>query len=90
MSSLCLNGAGPFSRLGGDIQIQLALAMNANGNEADCIALFKYLEQTHPIRSIRKQAKHLCFIMEAPKLAVPDDEKIQVPQLNHLDANRCW
>jgi hypothetical protein len=80
--------AVPFGKLGGDIQIQLALALNANGKEEECISLFKSLKETHPVPAIRKQADNLCFIMEAPKLELGEDEKVQVPLLN-LDSNRC-
>lgn len=80
--------AGPFSKLGGDIQIQLALAMNANGKEQECIDLFRHLEETHPITAVARQAANLRFIMEAPKLEVGEDEKVSVPVLD-LDTNKC-
>lgn len=80
--------SGPFSKLGGDIQIQLALAMNANSKEQECIDLFKNLEETHPVSAIARQAANLRFIMEAPKLEVGEDEKVSVPVLD-LDANKC-
>lgn len=74
--------------MGGEIQIRLALALSANGKEDECIALFKELEQSHPLHSIRKQAENLRFIMEAPKLEIGEDEKVQVPSLSSLDPNR--
>ena len=82
-------GAGSSTRLGGDISIQLALAMNANGKEEQCVALFKDLEEEHPVKQIRKQAENLRFIMEAPKLPVNPEEKIQMPGLDGIDSNRC-
>lgn len=75
------------TKLGGDIQIQLALAMAANRKEDECVALFKHLEETHPVKAIQKQAANLRFIMEAPKLEIGEDEKVQVPTLN-LDSNK--
>lgn len=80
--------AGMTSKLGGDIQIQLALAMQANRKEEECISMFRHLEETHPVRAIQRQAANLRFIMEAPKLEIGDDEKVQVPVLD-LDSNKC-
>lgn len=88
LTALHPRGAGPFSKLGGDIQIQLALAMNANGKEQECIDLFKHLEDTHPVSTIARQAANLRFIMEAPKLELGEDEKVSVPVLD-LDSNKC-
>eukprot|EP00892_Ulva_mutabilis_P003141 jgi/Ulvmu1/12828/UM098_0009.1 len=87
MLQTALEVSGPFSKLGGDIQIQLALAMNANGKEQECIDLFRHLEETHPISAIARQAANLRFIMEAPKLEVGEDEKVSVPVLD-LDSNK--
>lgn len=87
MLQTALEISGPFSKLGGDIQIQLALAMNANSKEQECIDLFKNLEETHPVSAIARQAANLRFIMEAPKLEVGEDEKVSVPVLD-LDANK--
>lgn len=68
------------------MQVWLALAYSANGKEAECVALFKALEKTHPLAAIRKQAAHLCFIMEAPKLELSADERVAIPVLD-LDPN---
>jgi hypothetical protein len=81
--------AGPYARLGGDIQLQLALACNATGKEDECIAILKTLEDSHPLRAISKQAKDLRFILEAPKLAIGEDEKVSVPRLDGVEGNRC-
>lgn len=80
--------AGMNTKLGGDIQIQLALAMAANKKEEDCVSMFKHLEETHPVRTIQKQAANLRFIMEAPKLEISEEEKIHVPVMD-LDSNKC-
>lgn len=80
--------AGMNTKLGGDIQIQLALAMAANQKDEECVSMFKHLEETHPVRAIQKQAANLRFIMEAPKLEIGEDEKVQVPVLD-LDSNKC-
>jgi hypothetical protein len=42
----------------------------ACGREADCIDLYKRIEQEHPVAKIKKQAYELRYIMEAPKLTV--------------------
>ena len=81
--------AAPFSRLGGEIQIQLALAKAANRNEDECIGILKELEESHPLRSIQRQAYDCRYIMEAPKLAIADDERISVPVLSNLMDNKC-
>jgi hypothetical protein len=65
----------------------LALAMAANRKEEECIALFKQLEETHPVRAVQRQAENLRFIMEAPKLEIGEDEKVKVPLMN-LDSNK--
>lgn len=87
MLQTALEISGPYSKLGGDIQIQLALAMNANGKEQECIDLFQHLEDTHPVSAIARQAANLRFIMEAPKLELGEDEKVSVPVLD-LDSNK--
>lgn len=83
-----LDDEGPFSQLGGEIQLWLALAYQACGREQDCIDVYLGLEKTHPIPSIRKQAADLRYIMEAPKLQLSPDERVQIPVLEGLEANR--
>lgn len=87
MLKTALDVAGMNTKLGGDIQIQLALAMAANKKEEECCSLFKHLEETHPVRAIQKQAANLRFIMEAPKLEIGEDEKVKVPLMD-LDSNK--
>jgi hypothetical protein len=81
--------AAPFSRLGGEVQIQLALAKAANRKDDECIKIFKDLESTHPIRAIKRQAADLKYIMEAPKLQLAEDEKISMPVMSHIRENKC-
>lgn len=83
-----LRDEGPLSQLGGEIQLWLALAYQAEGRETDCIDTYRRVEATHPNPKIRKQAAELRFIMEAPKLAANPDERVQVPVLTNLDINR--
>jgi len=74
-----LDLAGPYSRLGGDIQLWLALAYQANGKDELCIETYKNLEAYHPLPAIKKQAAGLRFIMEAPKLPLKPEDKVKVP-----------
>uniref|UniRef100_A0ACD5YCT4 Uncharacterized protein n=1 Tax=Avena sativa TaxID=4498 RepID=A0ACD5YCT4_AVESA len=71
----------PSSLLGGEIQIWLAMAYDANRRHKDCIALYKQLEKTHPMISIRKQAADFRYIAEAPKLKISNDEVVTIPQI---------
>ena len=83
-----LNEEGPFTPLGGEIQLWLALAYQACGRETDCIDMYKAVEKTHPLPSVRRQAAGLRYIMEAPKLELAPDEKVSIPVLTDLDPNR--
>ncbi|PNT65191.1 uncharacterized protein LOC100824440 [Brachypodium distachyon] len=71
----------PSSLLGGEIQIWLAMAYDANRRHKDCIALYKELENTHPMINIRRQAAELRYILEAPKLKISNDEVVTIPQI---------
>jgi hypothetical protein len=63
------------------IQIWLAMAYDANRRHKDCIALYKQLERTHPVISIRRQAADFRYIAEAPKLKISNDEVVTIPQI---------
>ncbi|XP_022726915.1 uncharacterized protein LOC111282897 [Durio zibethinus] len=64
---------------GGEIQIWLALAYEANNRHADCIALYQQLEEKHPSVSIRRQAAKLRYILQAPKLKISEEEMVTIP-----------
>ncbi|KAA8529627.1 hypothetical protein F0562_034273 [Nyssa sinensis] len=64
---------------GGEIQIWLAMAYEANNRHADCIALYRQLEQKHPSVSIRRQAADLRYILQAPKLKISQEEMVTIP-----------
>lgn len=83
-----LNEEGPFTQLGGEIQMWLALGYQACGREQECIDIYKTIEKTHPVPSIRRQAENLRYIMEAPKLELREDEKVKIPLLTDLDPNK--
>ncbi|XAR65110.1 hypothetical protein NMG60_11009087 [Bertholletia excelsa] len=46
---------------GGEIQIWLAMAYEANNRHKDCIALYRQLEKNHPSVTIRRQAAELRY-----------------------------
>lgn len=64
---------------GGEIQIWLAMAYEANNRHRDCIALYQQLEKKHPSASIRRQASELRYILQAPKLKISEDEMVTIP-----------
>ncbi|XP_027098184.1 uncharacterized protein LOC113753463 isoform X1 [Coffea eugenioides] len=64
---------------GGEIQIWLAMAYEANNRHADCIALYQQLEKKHPSVSIRRQAAELRYILQAPKLKITQEEMVTIP-----------
>ncbi|KAJ1396702.1 Tetratricopeptide-like helical domain superfamily [Sesbania bispinosa] len=64
---------------GGEIQIWLAMAYEANNRHKDCIALYQQLEKTHPSISIRRQAAELRYILQAPKLKITQEEMVTIP-----------
>ncbi|XP_077250524.1 tetratricopeptide repeat (TPR)-like superfamily protein isoform X1 [Tasmannia lanceolata] len=64
---------------GGEIQIWLAMAYEANNRHGDCIALYKQLEMKHPSVTIRRQAAELRYILQAPKLKISQDEMVTIP-----------
>ncbi|KAL3368496.1 hypothetical protein AABB24_009386 [Solanum stoloniferum] len=64
---------------GGEIQIWLAMAYEANNRHSDCIDLYKQLERKHPSVSIRRQAAELRYILQAPKLKISQEEMVTIP-----------
>lgn len=76
-----LDAEGPFTQLGGEVQLWLALAHSATGDEAAAIQVYKEVEASHPSPKMRKQAYELRYIAEAPKLRVGADEKPQLPEV---------
>ncbi|KAK4784658.1 hypothetical protein SAY86_019026 [Trapa natans] len=64
---------------GGEIQIWLAMAYEANNRHADCIDLYQQLEKKHPSVGIRRQAAELRYILQAPKLKISEEEMVTIP-----------
>eukprot|EP00747_Dinoflagellata_sp_TGD_P169441 gnl/TRDRNA2_/TRDRNA2_198421_c0_seq1.p1 gnl/TRDRNA2_/TRDRNA2_198421_c0~~gnl/TRDRNA2_/TRDRNA2_198421_c0_seq1.p1 ORF type:complete len:296 (-),score=54.72 gnl/TRDRNA2_/TRDRNA2_198421_c0_seq1:232-1119(-) len=82
---LALNKTDSFSQLGGDLQMYMALTLDALGKHDAAIDLYQELEETHPVRKIRRQAKNLRFILEAPELEKSEDEKVQISVFDNYD-----
>ncbi|MBE9170954.1 tetratricopeptide repeat protein [Pleurocapsales cyanobacterium LEGE 06147] len=75
------------SRLGGEVQIWLLTAYQAAGKQQEAIALGQELF-THPHPQIRKQAKSLLYIIQAPQLKRPKEWMTQIPDFSGMsDSN---
>jgi tetratricopeptide (TPR) repeat protein len=74
------------SLLGGKIQIYKAIALDACGRGEQALEIYKYLVAVHPERSVKKQAEELKFILEAPKMEIAANERVEVPLLKNPDA----
>lgn len=75
-----LEETDPNSLMGGKIQIQKALGLDANGKEDDALEVYRGL-QKHPEGFIKRQAEELKYILEAPKMEIAENEKPDVPLL---------
>ncbi|NEP57656.1 MAG: hypothetical protein F6K31_11630 [Symploca sp. SIO2G7] len=73
----------PNSRLGGEVQIWLVTAYNANGQAPEATALCRRLSK-HPDLETRKQSKNLLYILEAPQLQRRAEWLTQIPDLAGL------
>ena len=74
------------SRLGGDVQTWLVTAYEASGDTERAIELCGQLTR-HPRLETRQQAKRLLFILEAPKLTIPPEWMVKIPDLTALEEN---
>ena len=70
--------------LGGEIQIWLVNAYNAVGRSREAEVLCDALTR-HPDLEVRKQAKNLLYILQAPQLRRPGNWMSQIPDLGTLD-----
>ena len=73
----------PNSRLGGETQIWLVTAYEANGQASEAIALCRRLGK-HSDLETRKQSKNLLYILEAPQLQRRTEWLTQIPDLGGL------
>lgn len=75
------------SRLGGEVQMWLVTAYEASGDTERAIELCRKLTR-HPRQETRQQAKRLLYILEAPKLSIPPEWMVKIPDLAALDENQ--
>ncbi|HIK45438.1 MAG TPA: tetratricopeptide repeat protein [Leptolyngbyaceae cyanobacterium M65_K2018_010] len=73
--------------LGGEIQTWLVNAYSAVGQATEAIALCETLTR-HPDLEIRKQAKNLLYILQAPQLKRPGNWMSEIPDLGAIDEGR--
>ena len=74
----------PDSHLGGEIQIWLATAYEAAGQNQAARDLCRQLK-VHPDVRIRKQSADILYIWEAPLLKTPPDWIVQIPDLSQVE-----
>lgn len=65
------------------------MAYEANKRHADCIDLYKQLENKHPSVSIRRQAADLRYILQAPKIKITREEMVTIPLIGS-SYDRYW
>ncbi|HEY9881376.1 MAG TPA: tetratricopeptide repeat protein [Leptolyngbyaceae cyanobacterium] len=75
--------ARPNTPLGGEIQTWLVNAYSAVGRQPDAIALCQVLTR-HPNLEIRKQARNLLYILQAPSLQRREEWITKIPDLASL------
>lgn len=71
------------TRQGGEAAIWLVTAYQAANDISEAIALCKQLTQ-HPFPDIRKQAKRLLYILQAPALKRPKEWLTEMPDFSAL------
>ncbi|BAY12450.1 tetratricopeptide repeat protein [Calothrix sp. NIES-2098] len=74
------------SRFAGEVDIWLVTAYEAAGRTEDAIALCERLKR-HPYSETNKQARHLLYILKAPKLKRPSEWMTEIPDLGKLPDN---
>jgi hypothetical protein len=74
----------PSTAMGGEVMMWLVTAYQANGQQTEAIALCQKLT-THPDFEIRKQAKNLLYIIQAPQLQRPKEWMVEIPDLTQAE-----
>jgi Tetratricopeptide repeat len=72
------------SKIGGEVQIWLAISYEAAGQGAAAKALCQKLSG-HPSLDTRQASKRMLYIMDAPELARRDEWLTKIPDLTHLE-----
>ena len=81
-----LNQGYPESYVGGEIQIWLATAYEAKGENKAARDVCRQLK-THPDVRIRKQSADILYIWEAPVLSTRPDWIVEIPDLTQVEDN---
>jgi len=71
------------SRLGGEVQMWLATAYEAAGQNQEAIDICEQLKR-HPYPETSKEAKRLQYILKAPRLERPKEWMTEIPDLATL------
>lgn len=74
----------PLTALHGEIQLWRVTAYQALGDGGKAIEICTDLRR-HPDLETRKQAEQLQYILEAPRLATPEEWKVEIPDLAGLE-----
>jgi hypothetical protein len=72
------------TRAGGEVQVWLVTALEANGQISEATALCQKL-LSHPNLETRQATKRLFYIMQAPALLRRDEWLTKIPDLTHLE-----
>ena len=74
------------SKLGGEIQMWLVTAYEANGNLSQAIELCSQLIR-HPHITIRQESKRVLYILQAPELNRREEWITKIPDLQEIEEN---
>lgn len=75
------------SRVGGEVNIWLATAYQALGDNREAIAVLGDLAN-HPYSEIRQQSQRLLYILQAPALVRPKEWLSEIPDLSTLEEGK--
>jgi tetratricopeptide (TPR) repeat protein len=76
----------PRSAIGGEIQMWLVTAYEANGKMSEAIELCTKLT-THPRLETRQESKRILYILQAPALVRREEWITKIPDLQDLEEN---
>ncbi len=77
----------PNTPIGGEVQVWLVTALEANGQISEATALCQKL-LSHPNLETRQATKRLLYIMQAPALVRRDEWLTKIPDLSDLEAGK--
>jgi Tetratricopeptide repeat len=76
----------PRTPLGGEVQLWLVTAYEANGNLEEAIGLCAQLTR-HPKLEIRQESKRVLYILQAPALTMKEEWIVKIPDLQDIEEN---